>query len=153
MPQASANSENTPTVASTARNAENVGLGIAAADQHDAGRGGDQDGGDQQHQDDAAAARRSALRSIANASAPAACSAAAVAVDRGFVSAVRGTVARYAAHLPVMRLLDRDPFEPGRLGHASLVSALRHRIAQEVLRDSVHNSAASRVTDRRSRIT
>ena len=37
---------------------EDVRLGIAAAEHHDAGRGGDQHGGNQQHQDDAAAARR-----------------------------------------------------------------------------------------------
>ena len=53
-------------MASTARKTEDVGLGIAAAEQHDAGRGADQHAGDQQHQADAAAALPcSALRSTA----------------------------------------------------------------------------------------
>ena len=46
--------------------AEDIRLGIAAAEQHDAAGGGNQHAGDQQHEDDAAAARRTpALRSIA----------------------------------------------------------------------------------------
>ena len=58
MPAASANSENTPTMARTRQQRQDIGLGIAAADQHQADRRADQREGDQQHQADAAAARR-----------------------------------------------------------------------------------------------
>ena len=58
MPEASANSENTPTVASTARKTRMYGSALPATQHHEAGRGADQECRDQQHQDDTAAARR-----------------------------------------------------------------------------------------------
>ena len=65
MPVASANSENTPTVARKREQRQDIRAGIAAADQQQPDRGADQRDRHQQHHADAAAARAGWLRSTA----------------------------------------------------------------------------------------